>query len=182
MIFFVKNIFVDIGQLFHFFKKKSYGSAMLFILSIDDEHRKNKIPLHFPLFSKQHAAWISLMLSITISPAPTFSLDSTLVLTLRPDRHRRQPLGPQFLRHLLHATSAHANCELPDSGLEAVQRLLGHCTFNLLALARPQRVAQEFASEGAAHRTLGFVDLKLEPGVQLPEQRHHPLTCLSAGL
>jgi hypothetical protein len=47
--------------------------------------------------------------------------------------------------------------------LKLSSALLGHCTFDFApALGHPQRVAQELAPQGAAHRALGFVDLKLQ--------------------
>jgi hypothetical protein len=41
-----------------------------------------------------------------------------------------------------------------------------------------QRIAQKLPPEAAAHRALGFVDLKPQIALQPPEEGHHPLPAL----
>lgn len=129
-----------------------------------------------------------------LRPLPVLELDGPQpmaqpLVQFSPDPGRlRQPevrlptqqVGPQFLHHLRHAARTRAACELPNADLEVVQCLISHCTFDFFALGHPQLIAQKLAPKGAGHRTLGFVDLKLQAAIQLPEQCHHPLARLSA--
>ena len=67
----------------------------------------------------------------------------------------------------LHAATSRATRELPNAGLEVAKGLLRHFTLHFPPLGHPQRVPQKLAPEGAGHRALGFIDLKLQAGVQL---------------
>ena len=124
-----------------------------------------------------------------LGPRPLLELDRSQAVAQPlvpsqpdPGRLRRFPAqhtGPELLHHLLHAAPATAAGGLPDSGFEVAQWLYCHLAFDLLALGYPQRITQDFAPEGARHRTLSFIDLKRQAVVQPPEQPHHPFACLS---
>src|SRR6266704_5922763 len=84
-------------------------------------------------------------------------------------------ITPQFLSHLIYASTAIALRDLTQPPLQRVKRRLGHRTFHFASGCAPQRVAQKLPPKLTCHRTLALVDLEPQAFVELAQPRHHPL-------
>ncbi|MPM97518.1 hypothetical protein SDC9_144691 [bioreactor metagenome] len=83
-------------------------------------------------------------------------------------------VGPQPFGNLGQVAPARATCELPDTLLEGLQRLVGHPALDLPARAVPEGIAQKLAARGRRDGRLGVADLQVESIIELGQARQHP--------